>query len=40
MFFLFPVMKVAEMMLVLLLELFAVNVEELPQLGRANRIVI
>lgn len=40
MFFLFPDREVAEMVLVLLLELFAVNMEELPQLDRADGTVI
>ncbi len=40
MFLLFPNRKVAKMVLVLLLELFTVNVEKLSQLDRANGTVI
>ena len=40
MLFLFPDRKITEMMLILLLKLFAVNVEKYSQLDRANRAVI
>ena len=40
MLFLLPVTKVTKMMLVLLLELFAINVKKLAQLDRAYGAII
>ena len=40
MFFLIPVVEVGDMIFVLLLELFAIHLEEMPQLAAADGIII